>query len=416
MLRAFASILLAAATTPPLRVEITSLKTRLSVFEPVKLTVRATATLPVVVPAISNPGGSPAMETWIDYGAGFVEYRDVDDTAGVEGGVGGERSLAAGDHFVKAVVLVQGRIGEQLAVPFSSAGRYPLRVVFRARPERDGAVGAALGESNAITFEVVAPDAEGQAVVQAVRSQPWILRGGVDNPGYDSLVTQFPTSPYLHWGKRAITLEKGARIGNGRYPDTDDVFDEGAQGGSLARMLFRQLATDLQGGDPWGQFDEERLALAAENFERGGAYDRALPVWREIAERFPGSEAAEQARSRIDTTQPSLQVAASPASLWPPNHKLVPITVAVQVSDDTDASPSVRLVSITCDDGCDPALDVAGAVYGTDDREFDLRSERKGTNAAGRTYTITYSAEDAAGNKATAETKVTVAHDQGKKG
>lgn len=117
---------------------------------------------------------------------------------------------------------------------------------------------------------------------------------------------------------------------------------------------------------------------------------------------------------------------ASPSSLWPPNHKLEPITVAVTVTDNVDPSPSVKLVSITCDDEgkinlkpkpklktCDPA-DVEGAAFGTDDRDFLLRAERLGTGP-GRVYEITYSAQDAAGNETTATTPVTVGHDLGKK-
>jgi hypothetical protein len=74
----------------------------------------------------------------------------------------------------------------------------------------------------------------------------------------------------------------------------------------------------------------------------------------------------------------------------------------------------VKLRSVTCDDGCNPAEDVAGAEIGTDDREFEVRAERKGSGA-GRTYTITYSATDASRNEALAAAKVVVPHDQGKK-
>jgi TolA-binding protein len=59
--------------------------------------------------------------------------------------------------------------------------------------------------------------------------------------------------------------------------------------------LFRELATELL-NDDWGQFDEERLALAAESLERGKALGDAKEVWAQIADRFPGSEAAEEAR------------------------------------------------------------------------------------------------------------------------
>ena len=43
-----------------------------------------------------------------------------------------------------------------------------------------------------------------------------------------------------------------------------------------------------------------------------------------------------------------------------------------------------------------------------------LRAKREGKNKAGRIYTITYSATDGSGNKATASATVTVPHDQGK--
>lgn len=115
--------------------------------------------------------------------------------------------------------------------------------------------------------------------------------------------------------------------------------------------------------------------------------------------------------SDTDASPPLLNVSASPPGLWPPNHKLVPVVVAVTATDDQDPRPTVKLVSITCDDQCDRIADISGADIETDDREFELRSERAGTGA-GRTYTITYSAEDASGNRTVAITSVVVPHDQ----
>ncbi len=86
----------------------------------------------------------------------------------------------------------------------------------------------------------------------------------------------------------------------------------------------------------------------------------------------------------------------------------------ISVGGDQDPPPVVKLVSITCDDGCSPSLDVVGAAFNTDDREFELRAERLG-GGSGRAYTITYSATDASGNEATATTKVVVPHVQGKR-
>jgi hypothetical protein len=165
------SMLLATPSTSPLRVEITSPKTRLSVYEPVKITVHAVALRPVMLPPISNTAGSPAMETWIDYGDGFIRYTDVDHTAGVEDGVGGERTLAAGGRLVRTVVLVEGQVGEALTVPFPNPGRYSMRVLFRAEPERDGASGVVLGESNALTVsrEPLSPLGQAQDRFDRVR-------------------------------------------------------------------------------------------------------------------------------------------------------------------------------------------------------------------------------------------------------
>ena len=58
--------------------------------------------------------------------------------------------------------------------------------------------------------------------------------------------------------------------------------------------------------------------------------------------------------------------------------------------------------------------DAKDVTLGTDDRQFQLRAKRAGTKPAGRIYTITYSATDGSGNKATASATVTVPHDQGK--
>jgi hypothetical protein len=118
-----------------------------------------------------------------------------------------------------------------------------------------------------------------------------------------------------------------------------------------------------------------------------------------------------------DTTPPQLSFTLTPNSLWPPNHKLALIKASITVSDICDATPTVRLISITSnepDDGLgdgDTAGDIQGAVFGTDDREFYVRAERGGVGT-GRIYTVTYEARDASGNTTVRQATVTVAHDQ----
>lgn len=57
----------------------------------------------------------------------------------------------------------------------------------------------------------------------------------------------------------------------------------------------------------------------------------------------------------------------------------------------------------------DQPNDIQNAALGTDDRAFDLRSERSGSGP-GRVYTITYRATDHSGNTTDAQATVTVPH------
>jgi len=119
-----------------------------------------------------------------------------------------------------------------------------------------------------------------------------------------------------------------------------------------------------------------------------------------------------------DTSPPTLQVMLSPNLLWPPNHKLIPITATVGASDTCDASPTVTLVSITSNepdnglgDGDQPndiqAIGGGPIPFGTDVRWFLLRAERSGMGS-GRVYTVTYATKNASGNTVSASAKVTV--------
>ena len=115
-----------------------------------------------------------------------------------------------------------------------------------------------------------------------------------------------------------------------------------------------------------------------------------------------------------DTTPPTLAVTLTPATLWPPNGKMVTVNAAINVKDDVDPNPVINLVSITANEPLD-ADDIQGAKPGDDVRQFQLKAKRDGNNLAGRIYTVTYVAKDASGNRALTRTTVTVPHDQGRK-
>lgn len=123
----------------------------------------------------------------------------------------------------------------------------------------------------------------------------------------------------------------------------------------------------------------------------------------------------------VDDTPPVIELAVSPATLWPPNHKMVPIEVTLTVTDGPNPQPSISLLSITSNESeqeyafhadYDQNLNEG---YTFDDITIDssgnisLRAERSG-KGDGRIYTITYKATDSAGNTTTASTIVTVPH------
>ena len=132
----------------------------------------------------------------------------------------------------------------------------------------------------------------------------------------------------------------------------------------------------------------------------------------------PANNVATVSTAVVDTTAPTLALSANPAVLWPPSHKFVPVTITVTSTDVCDSNPTIRLISITSNEGTNApgsgntSPDIQGATFGTDDRQFELRAERSG-GGSGRIYTITYEAEDHSGNKTRSSVTVTVPKSQG---
>ncbi len=112
----------------------------------------------------------------------------------------------------------------------------------------------------------------------------------------------------------------------------------------------------------------------------------------------------------VDVTAPAIAVTASPVVLWPPDHRLVPIALAVHASDVCDPAPAISCAASSNepDDGLgdgDTTGDVQWAGSG-----LSLRAERSALGQ-GRVYTLACTARDASGNAASAEAQVTVPHD-----
>lgn len=118
----------------------------------------------------------------------------------------------------------------------------------------------------------------------------------------------------------------------------------------------------------------------------------------------------------VDTTAPIISsMSVSPEVLWPPNHKMRPVTVEVDALDNCDPKPGCKVTSVSSNEPVDGLGDgnTAPDWEITGDLTVNLRAERSG-NGNGRVYTLTVECTDACGNSSTRTTEVTVPHDKGK--
>jgi hypothetical protein len=111
----------------------------------------------------------------------------------------------------------------------------------------------------------------------------------------------------------------------------------------------------------------------------------------------------------VDTTPPQIvDASVSPSSLWPPNHKMVDVTLTVHAIDAVDPAPVVQIVSISSNQPINGTGDgdVAPDWLITGPTTAQLRAER--ASGTERVYTITYTVTDASGNVSTGTVTVTV--------
>ena len=106
---------------------------------------------------------------------------------------------------------------------------------------------------------------------------------------------------------------------------------------------------------------------------------------------------------------------ADPSSLWPPNHRMVNVTVSYDVTDNCPLPLGSCTLSVTSNE---PVLGRGSGNTSpdwivVDDHHVLLRAEREG-GGSGRVYTTTITCTDSGGNSSNDQVEVTVSHDQGR--
>lgn len=108
------------------------------------------------------------------------------------------------------------------------------------------------------------------------------------------------------------------------------------------------------------------------------------------------------------------QTSATPTTLWPPNHQMVPISITGVTSSDGGAV-ALNIDAITQNE---PTIDRGNGsgntcpdATGVDSSSATVRAERSGGNG-GRTYSILFSASNAVGSRCTGKVDVCVPHER----
>jgi len=104
-----------------------------------------------------------------------------------------------------------------------------------------------------------------------------------------------------------------------------------------------------------------------------------------------------------DTTAPVItNVHATPDAIWPPNGKMVPVTVSFSATDDVDSAPKCYLASVS-GGGSNDAVKTGRFTA-------NVRSE-KNADGSVRVYSLTVKCSDSAGNKSAGVATVVVGKD-----
>jgi hypothetical protein len=125
-------------------------------------------------------------------------------------------------------------------------------------------------------------------------------------------------------------------------------------------------------------------------------------------------EAPKTLTIRIDTTSPTITVVGNPTTLWPPNGKIVPVTVSGTITDlGSGVNTSTAVYAVTDEYGIlQPSGSVAVGPSGKYSFTIQLEASRRGDDPTGRHYTINVRAKDNAGTSGAASADVSVPHDR----
>lgn len=229
---------------------------------------------------------------------------------------------------------------------------------------------------------------------------PYFIRGLLVNGGGDSLVVSnaFATSPFL-----ASQFEGFVARNHPPVAQCQNVTVPTAPGVCTASASVNN-----------GSFDPDGDPITLTQSPAGPYSLGTTNVTLTVTDNNGASNSCAATVTVQDRTSPVISsVSANPSTLWPPNHKMVPVTVTVSASDNCGVAPVCKIISVSSNEPVDglgdgdtaPDWDITGNL------KVNLRAERSGSGN-GRVYTLMIECTDASGNGSTKSVTVTVPHNR----
>lgn len=167
----------------------------------------------------------------------------------------------------------------------------------------------------------------------------------------------------------------------------------------------RQLYRELYGTD-------DNLAAESGSPDPAGKRKTMLRIYGDILYPIAAVYGAGLIQAFIDEViPPVVRIEASPEHLWPPNHKMIPLTFTATTEPFSPQRPQCAVNSISSDEGQGPGRTHEPDWMITGDMAADLRAERDGSGD-GRSYTLQVACSYGSGRDTLVAMVVPVAHDQ----
>jgi hypothetical protein len=134
-----------------------------------------------------------------------------------------------------------------------------------------------------------------------------------------------------------------------------------------------------------------------------------------VSDETPPTTVEEETEVCVNHPPDCSEAYADPDCLWPPNHKMVPVSI-LGVTDPDGDPVTITITAITSDEATATEGGAGGAEHAPDAQDVgtdtaQLRAERSG-KANGRVYQVSFAAEDGRGGVCEGTVMVKVPHDQ----